>query len=759
MDGKPSRSTGPDSTMNAGLRLYDRSLSANLQSAIANPALAIAACWYWTWKLQGRYIARAHATAMDALSKAQRLLGTSSSLFEKAEYQFFSALSQAAGCESVPTAGRRNFLENFASLAALIGAEIARLERSDSDAMSLYEQAIRSARDSGFIRDEAIAYERASDFYRVRGFDQIADLYRRNARYAYLRCGADGKVRQLEEAYPKLTTEEPTLGPTDTIGAPVEHLDLATVIKVSQAVSGEVVLEKMLYTLMRAAIAQAGAERGLLILSHTGEPRIAAEVTTSSEAVLVELRDAPLAAAVLPEMVLQYVLRVRESIILDDAVAQPPFAADPYIRRHHARSILALPLITQAALIGVLYLENNSASHVFVPTRIAVLKLIASVVAVALENNRLYADLEQREAKIRRLIDATIIGVFIWELDGRILEANDAFLRMVGYDREDLASGRLRWTDLTPPEWLDHDARAIEELKITATVRPYEKEYFRKDGSRVSVLIDAATFDEDVKEGVAFVLDLTDSRQSARRYREIEIELAHANRVATMGQLTSIAHEVNQPIAAAVINAQAALRWLGCRPPDLQEVRQALDRIVDHGNRAADVIGRIRALIKKAPPRKDRLEINQTIGEVIELTHGEATKNGVLVETELAAGLPLIHGDRVQLQQVILNLVINAVEAMSRVSAGERELLITTRQAEAGGVLVAVQDSGPGPAPAALERLFEPFYTTKPNGLGLGLSICRSIIEGHGGRLWASANAPRGTVFQFTLPRRPDVAP
>jgi PAS domain S-box-containing protein len=472
----------------------------------------------------------------------------------------------------------------------------------------------------------------------------------------------------------------------------------------------------------------------------------------------VELRDAPLAAAVLPEMVLQYVLRVRESIILDDAVAQPPFAADPYIRRHHARSILALPLITQAALIGVLYLENNSASHVFVPTRIAVLKLIASVVAVALENNRLYADLEQREAKIRRLIDATIIGVFIWELDGRILEANDAFLRMVGYDREDLASGRLRWTDLTPPEWLDHDARAIEELKITATVRPYEKEYFRKDGSRVSVLIDAATFDEDVKEGVAFVLDLTDTRQSARRYREIEVELAHANRVATMGQLTSIAHEVNQPIAAAVINAQAALRWLGSRPPNLPEVRQALGRIVEHGNRAADVIGRIRALIKKAPPRKDRLEINQTIDEVIELTHGEATKNGVLVETELAAGLPLIHGDRVQLQQVILNLVINAVEAMSRVSAGERELLITTRQAEAGGVLVAVQDSGPGPAPAALERLFEPFYTTKPNGLGLGLSICRSIIEGHGGRLWASANAPRGTVFQFTLPPRPDVA-
>jgi signal transduction histidine kinase len=224
-----------------------------------------------------------------------------------------------------------------------------------------------------------------------------------------------------------------------------------------------------------------------------------------------------------------------------------------------------------------------------------------------------------------------------------------------------------------------------------------------------------------------------------------------------MGHLTaSIAHEVNQPIAATVTNAQAALRWLDCRPPDLEEVRQALARIIKNGNRAGDVIGRIRDLIKRAPPREDRFDLNGAIREVIALTREEAVKNGVSVQTELVGGLPLIQGDRVQLQQVVLNLIINAVEAMSGVKEGPRELLVSSGKAGSDGVLVAVRDSGPGLTPAALERLFDAFYTSKAAGLGLGLSICRSIIEARGGRLWASTNAPRGAIFEFTLPIRPD---
>ncbi len=612
------------------------------------------------------------------------------------------------------------------------------------------------------------------------------------------------------------------------------------------------------------------------------------------------------------------------------------------------------------------------------------------------ENVQLHSDLEEREAKIRRLFDSNIIGIVISHLDGRIIDANDAFLDMVGYGREDLVSGLMRWTDMTPAEWRAAGEQAVADLRATARRQVFEKEYFRKDGSRVPVLVGAAALEGRREENVAFVLDLTERKRAeealreseerwravfennptmyfmldaagtivsvnpfgaeqlgytvdelvgrsvlnvfheadrdavqrnvaicfeqlgrtmswefrklrkdgtmlwvretaramlikhspvalivcedvterkraeyltrqvfesspdrisivgpdyrfqrvnpaferrwgmpaetfvgkhvadllgmegfeqtakayyercfagedvsyagwftlslGRRYlavtysplrpaserveavlaisrdltehvlasealREAQRELAHVNRVATMGQLTaSIAHEVNQPIAATVTNAQAALRWLDARPPDLEETRQALGRIVKNGIRAGDVLDRIRALIKKVPARTDRFDINDAIIDVVALTRSELSSNGVSLQTQFAQGLPLIQGDRVQLQQVILNLIVNAIEAMSGVSRGARELWVSTEINASNGALVAVRDSGPGLDPASLEHLFDAFYTTKSSGMGMGLSICRSIIEAHGGRIWAEANVPQGATFQFTLP-------
>jgi PAS domain S-box-containing protein len=630
------------------------------------------------------------------------------------------------------------------------------------------------------------------------------------------------------------------------------------------------------------------------------------------------------------------------------------------------------------------------------------------------ERKRAEEALRDREAKIRRLVDSNIIGIFIWDFDGRILEANDEFLRMVSYDREDLVAGRIRWAELTPPDWRERNNARIEQQKSSGRFEPFEKEFTRKDGSRVPVLIGGATFEEGGSQGVAFVLDLTerkcaeqalrereaqlaearrelrqmidtipipvasysaearrdfvnaawkqytglsdeaalgtewsvvahpddiaggdkmwrdafatgepwhteervrradgqyrwfaidrvaardengkiikwygtaydiedrkraedalresehklrqiidtipahvvryqpdgaadfmnqtfsefvgpgigfdnlgsvvhpedypkrardwdihvaaaepydiemrvrradgvyrwhrsrrvplrdangaivnwygaghdidDQKRAEEAYREAQLELAHANRVATVGQLTaSITHEVNQPITAAITYALAARRWLSAEPPNLHEVDDALSLIVKEGNRAGEVVGRIRALIKKAPARKDAVAINDAILEVIALTRTEAANNGVSVRTQLAEGLPPVQGDRVQLQQVLLNLILNAIEAMRDVGEAERELLISTRH-EPDGVSVEVRDSGPGFAPAALERVFEAFYTTKPGGLGLGLSICRSIIEAHNGHLRAGANVPRGATFGFTVPAHPDTA-
>ena len=259
----------------------------------------------------------------------------------------------------------------------------------------------------------------------------------------------------------------------------------------------------------------------------------------------------------------------------------------------------------------------------------------------------------------------------------------------------------------------------------------------------------------ELLETFCTTVDVTERKRAQEEHeklRKLQSDLTHINRVNMMGELAaSLSHEMNQPITAVIGNAHAAKNWLGHEPPDLEQVQNSLGKIINDAKRAGDVIGRIRALIKKVPPQKDRLEINEAIREVVELTSGETVKNGVSLRTEFANSLPLVNADRVQLQQVVLNLIINSTEAMS-FNEGARDLLISTGKAESGGVLVAVRDSGPGIDPARLERVFDAFYTTKSRGMGMGLSICRSIVDDHGGRLWAAANQPRGTMFQFTLP-------
>jgi NO-binding membrane sensor protein with MHYT domain len=270
------------------------------------------------------------------------------------------------------------------------------------------------------------------------------------------------------------------------------------------------------------------------------------------------------------------------------------------------------------------------------------------------------------------------------------------------------------------------------------------------DQTKLALAVASITF---IILAIASVTSLFERKRAEEALLQARAELAHVNRVTTMGQLAaSIAHEINQPITAATTNANAGLLWLAAEPPDLDEVRDAFDRIIKAGKQAGEVISRIRAFIKRVPARKDSFKINEAILEVIALTHGELAKSSVSLQTQLAPGLPLVEGDRVQLQQVILNLTVNAIEAMSEVHEGSRDLLIITSLNTRDEVTITVQDSGRGLKPEDLERLFEPFYTTKPTGMGMGLSICRSIIEAHRGRLWASANVTQGASFYLSLP-------
>jgi PAS domain S-box-containing protein len=394
------------------------------------------------------------------------------------------------------------------------------------------------------------------------------------------------------------------------------------------------------------------------------------------------------------------------------------------------------------------------------------LATIGSQIGQFIERKRAETELRESEQNYRMLFESIDEGFCTIEVlfdqnekpvDYRFLQISPSFERQTGIKN---AAGR-RMREIAPR----HEEHWFEIYgRIALTGEPMR---FENEAKQLGRWYDVYAFRvEDPRRRRVGILfnDITErkraeaeARDSERRYREVQAELAHASRVATMGQLmASIAHEVRQPIAAVVTNAQAGLNWLGAQPPDLEEVRQTLGCIVRDGMRAGDVIGRIRALIEKAPPRKEDLEINEAVLEVIALTRAEVLKSGVSVRTQLAEGLPVIRADRVQLQQVILNLIINAVEAMSGVGEGARELLISTGRDASNGVLISLRDSGPGLDPKSLDRLFEAFYTTKAQGMGLGLAISRSIIEAHGGRLWASANVPRGASFQFTVPASPD---
>jgi PAS domain S-box-containing protein len=490
------------------------------------------------------------------------------------------------------------------------------------------------------------------------------------------------------------------------------------------------------------------------------------------------------------------------------------------------------------------------------------------------------------EAKIRRLVDANVVGIVLWNIEGAITGANDAFLRMVQYDREDLGSGRVRWTDLTPREWRRHDEQAVADLKATGIVKPFEKEYFRKDGSRVPVLLGGALFEGSGNEGVAFVLDLSELKRAERalqrseaflaesqrlsqigsfswhvatddvtwseqlyRIYELEIgvpvtfdvvrtrvhpedvgllekmmdharaggrdfewqyrlmmpdhsikylhavahatrdengqleyiaavqdvtarrlsedaldkaraQLTHVARVTTLGVLTaSIAHELNQPLSGIITNANTSLRMLAIDPPDVDGARETARRTIRDGDRASQVIARLRALFTKKESTTEPVDLNEATREVIALSSSDLHRKRVILRQELTDSLPPVNGDRVQLQQVILNLLLNAADAMSDIDDRPRELVVSTTRDEGDRVRVTVRDAGVGLNLDNTNKLFEPFYTTKSGGMGIGLSVSRSIVERHRGRLWVERNNGPGATFTFSIPVDPASGP
>jgi PAS domain S-box-containing protein len=1050
----------------------------------AEPSLALPECWYWIRQLELRFFARDYHGALAAASKARALLWTSPSIFETAEYEFYAALAVAALLPAGPAplqeerlnvlighqqrlkAWAENCPDNFETREALVAAEIARIEGRLLEAERLYEQAIRAANVNGFVHNEAIAKELAGRFYAARGFDTIAQAYVREARNAYSRWGAVAKVRQLDDSHPHLGGEAPVNDRTGTIAAPVEQLDLATVLGVARAVTGENALEKLLDTLMRTALVHAGAERGVLVLLDGNEPQAEAEATTSGDAIVLRLRAGFDSAPRVAESIVHYVLRTHESVILDDAALPSPFSSDSHLRGGHARSVLCLPLVNQAKIVGALYLENNLSPRVFSATRISALKFLASLAAISVENARLYRDLRKAHyhltegqrlshtatftsepardehswsdefyricefepgspASIQRLRDIvhpedvssydSVIerGIAGHEFDfvfrivpasgavkhvhgvGRIVGTNEGRQLFLGaiqdvtasklaeqalmareaelrqaYGEVDRARTRLRQTldsipslawsasssgaaSFTNRRWTEYTGQTFEEaaahgwqrvfrpadrpvveralasMAASALAVEFEARMRRADGvfrwfltraeplrdsqgeilewfatsvdieerkraeaelewrtrlAELSASLASAPLDRlddtisaalepigelfeidristvripadgavsrfttcwwregvppampakapselvyetlrrgleyhvpgpagdadralreewaqmgirtialiplciggEVIGGLAFtwlrnerpagehmvgrlrqVADTLASalarqeaaRELARSAAALDVaqrELARVARVTSLGVLAaSIVHEVNQPLSGIVTNAGTLRRMLAAAPPNVDGANQTAERIVRDGNRAADVVARLRTLFIKKGSTSEAVDLNDATREVIALTIGELQRNKVIVTAELTEDLPLVQGDRVQLQQVILNLLLNASEAMRSVEDRPRQLFVETAH-DADAVRLAVRDTGVGVAPDSLSKLFDPFFTTKADGMGIGLSVSRTIVDRHAGRLWATPNDGHGVTFAFSIPR------
>jgi PAS domain S-box-containing protein len=979
-------------------------------------------CLYWIRKLKARYLSGDYVEAQAAADKAKELLRISTIQLQLFDYFYYAALTVAAlyeeasageqtGWRELLTAHREqlrewaeNYAPTFSDKHALVSAELARIEGRDADAMRLYEHSIQSAHEHGFVQNEGVAYEVAARFYASRGAESIAHKYRREARECYNQWGALGKVKQLDERYPRLREERLPALTASTFGTPVRELDVETVFKASQALSIEIVLPKLIETLMRITVEHAGAERALLILLSGDEPKIEAEAITGHGKVEVTVRQTVIRPLDLSHSALQYVIRTREHVVLDDASAANLCSEDEYVKQKRPRSVLCVPIVKQTKLIGALYLENNLTPQAFTADRLAVLELLASQAAISIENATLFSDLERSEAYLAQGQSVSHTGSFGWsvvsgeiywseetykifeydrgveptlelvfqrihpddrdpvqqalnhatnemtdfdfehrllmpdgsfkhlhvighalkvssgdlefvgvvtdvtaakrteetlreseaylseaqrlshtgswawvpataeiryrseecyrvlgfdpqggpprvetflqrihsndqarsveqfekasrektefefdyrivhpggnvrgihtighpvfspsgdlvefvgtvmdvterkrgeqatrllaavvesshdaivskDLDGRITSWNQAAERLFGYAAEEAVGQNILL--IIPPGRRDEERAIIERLTRGEQVDHFETVRVRKDGS----LVDVALTISPMKDAEGRIVgasklarDITERKRAEEDLRQAQADLEYMTRVTTMGELTaSLAHEIRQPISAAVTNAKTCLRWLGRDEPDLPEASEAASRIVKDVTRAADIIGRISALFKKGELQRELVDGNELIREMTVLLRSEANRYSVSIRTELADDLPKVMADRVQLQQVFMNLMLNGIDAMKETTS-RRELSIKSQRGENGQVQISVSDTGVGLPPQQADKIFNAFFTTKPHGTGMGLRISQSIIESHGGRLWASDNSPCGATFQFTLP-------
>jgi PAS domain S-box-containing protein len=753
----------------------------------SNPHLAFAEGWYWIRKLQARFLSGDYAAAIEALSRAQPLLWTSVAVVEMAEYHFYGALSRAAVCDKIPVDRHQSHVaalaahhrslevwaehcpENFKHLAALVGAEIARIEGRDLYAMGLYEEAIRSAHANGFVHNEAIANELAGRFYTAAGFEKIAYQYLRDARYCYLRWGADGKVRQLDRLYPRLLVAEDDYSP-GTTGASIEQMDVVTVVKASQAVSSEIVLPRLIETLMKIALQNAGADRSLLILSRDNDFWIAAEGRARGDAFEVILSQTPLSTAECSEALVRFAIRTEKSVIVDDASRPDPLCDADYVRCRHPRSLLCLPLMKQRKLAGLLYFENSLTSRAFTPDRVAVLEFLASQAVISLENARLYADLRIENAERKRTEGALLesrerfrdyaetASDWFWEtgpdhlftdISGWLIGPNADKSTVIGKSRLSFAAD----LESEPEKWREH----LAILERHEPFRNFEHRSTDGKGGRRHVSVSGRpVFDRDGRF-IGYRGTATDLTQQ----REAEQQLRQSQKMEAIGQLTGgVAHDFNNVLTVITGSIDILTDALSDKP-HLAAVARMIEEAATRG---ADLTRQLLAFARKQPLQPRDTDINNLIVNTAKLlrpTLGEQIEIDAMLEADCWRALI----DPSQLSTALINLAVNARDAMSdggkltfaatKVSLGPAVSGTNPEVSPGDYVMITVSDTGAGMPLSIRDKVFEPFFTTKElgKGTGLGLSMVYGFVKQSGGHITIDSEEGRGTTVRLYLPR------
>ncbi|HVJ90868.1 MAG TPA: ATP-binding protein, partial [Labilithrix sp.] len=755
-----------------------------------NEALGIIHSWFDTWRLVARYMAGRYEEAIVLWPSAKAHVNMPlavSVIFLRA----YHALTRAALVDRASSEDERQrhlaelheelrvlrtwaerCPENYFHHYALVAAEAARVAGDHLEAEQLYERAISAARDSSsvYVSSVALAMELAGRYYLGRGFTRIGEVYLADARDRYRRWGAAGKVAQLEALYPQIKEQrESALIPTVT--ARQEQLDLLSVTKASQSIAEETNLKDVICTLMRVVLEQSMARRAYLVLSDHGDPKIRAEARCTKDGIDAKLLFVPAVGSTLvPEPLVNYVWRTREQVVLadaSDATRTGRVIPEDYLARYHPKSVLCRPIVRRAELVGVLYLENELVTHVFTPARVGALEVIAAQAAISLEiataiqeERRSRAALVASEARFRRVAESNMIGILFGDLSGRILDANDYVLDMLGYSRASVEAGALRWDVITPPEYAEADKERVQAVREGRTLPPFEKEFFRSDGSRVTVLAGVAPLEEHSEEIVTFLLDVTERRRLFLQEKQARSDAERALRMREEFMAIA-AHELRTPLTPLRLQLQMLKEHLsdgaGSGDPKIRhslvKMFTSTDKQVDRLKRLVDDMLDLSKL-GRGPPTLEResVDLCELVSDVVQRYRSDAEK----ANSPLVLQIPrTVRGswDRARIEQVVVNLLTNAI----KYGAGHPIDIVVREHGDK--VSLTVQDHGIGIREEDHTRIFERFERAVSikhfGGFGLGLYISMEIAKAHGGTINVESRLGEGAAFTLEIPLPP----